>query len=187
MSTPEDFPLQPDKDGITRLPDGSGFFTASFPLPADHWLTADAGPIDIPPMRFRMGADDPRRKPLERIIREAGKYAYRAASMRGTLDEIDPDALLQNLVVAFCGYHTDDGLSASFPESNPSKPPPLYAGGIPDSPDKLPYWAWYTEEGRLVCKCAVCGKVYDSFVEASELIDAKIEGSYCRGSLSCCP
>ena len=44
-------------------------------------------------------------------IRRAGKYAVRATTMNGKDTDLDPDALLQNLVVGFLGYWTKDGLS----------------------------------------------------------------------------
>jgi hypothetical protein len=38
------------------------------------------------------------------LIRAAGKYAVRCATMNGKEMDFDPDALLQNLVVGFLGY-----------------------------------------------------------------------------------
>lgn len=89
------------------LPDGSGFAVASFPLPKDHWLYAEGH--DDPPMPFKRGTDDPERKDWEEKIRAAGKYAIRGATSNGKLEDFDPDALLQNLVVGMLGYHTPDG------------------------------------------------------------------------------
>jgi hypothetical protein len=91
-----------------RLPDGSGFATASFELPKDHWIYGDA---QRPPMTMRTGTDHPRRKELEQLVREAGKYAVRSATRSGKDDDFDPDALLQNLIVGLFGYHTSDGLT----------------------------------------------------------------------------
>lgn len=106
------------------LPDGSGTATVSFPLPTDHWIYGDPsvenkgdgwsyGP---PPMPLRMGVKS---APIHNMTREmwadalrkAGKYAIRAATMKGKETDFDPDAMLQNLVVGFLGYWTDDGLS----------------------------------------------------------------------------
>ena len=53
------------------LPDGSGFCTASFPLPKNHWLTAEGH--NEPPMTFQMGTDNPERKEWEKKIKEAAK------------------------------------------------------------------------------------------------------------------
>jgi hypothetical protein len=101
------------------LPDGSGFATMSIPLPKDHWLT-QAG-RNIPPMPFRLGTEEdglnllPKirtREEFAQLIRAVGKYAYRASSMNGKETDIDPDALLQNLVVGFLGYWTPNGLSS---------------------------------------------------------------------------
>lgn len=116
------------------LPDGSGFATASFPLPKDHWLYAEPekrGTVryDAPPMPLRMSSGDylitaisgahttaHTSMPLTKeqaaeMIRMVGKWAYRASSNNGKIDDIDPDALIQNLVVGFLGYWTDDGLT----------------------------------------------------------------------------
>jgi len=121
-------------DECAKLPDGSGFATMSMPLPKNHWLYAHElnGAFLTPPMRFRMGADDLAvvvvgpgrdgeaeqsrcttftRHELAQLIREAGMYAYRASSDCGKFEDMDPDAFLQNLVVALVGYHTEDGRS----------------------------------------------------------------------------
>ena len=91
---------------MNKLPDGSGFFTASLPLPTTHWLYAPAPDgwneerdcaIDLP-------------KPIlthaqrEAVI-AAVRYAVRGATMRGTELDFDPDALVQNAVVALCGFY----------------------------------------------------------------------------------
>lgn len=88
------------------LPDGSGFATASFPLPDDHWIYGKT-PLN-PPAPLRMGTG-PLRDALAHEIREAGKYAYLAAEMSD--DGHDPDAFLQNLVVGLLGYWTEHGYS----------------------------------------------------------------------------
>jgi hypothetical protein len=100
------------------LPDGSGFATMSFPLPKDHWIYANDGTYDAPPMTLRdawIHADGPYRETMRRAlaekIREGGRYAVRSATMKGTEMDFDPDALIQNLVVGLLGYWTEDGLS----------------------------------------------------------------------------
>jgi hypothetical protein len=92
------------------LPDGSGAAVMSMPLPKDHWLTKE-GWNEVSPAPFLMGTDDPRRKEWAEKIREAGKYAYRCATANGKEEDIDPDALLQNLVVGMLGVWTPDGKS----------------------------------------------------------------------------
>jgi hypothetical protein len=88
------------------LPDGSSFFTGSFPLPADHWLYAK--PVE--------GWDDVRNCSPERplpILTEqlrpqvvaALRYAIRAATQNGKIEDFDPDALVQSAVVALCGNY----------------------------------------------------------------------------------
>jgi hypothetical protein len=93
---------------IDSLPDGSGFATASFPLPKDHWLTASGW--NEPPMPMRIGISSERNKLAEQI-REAGKYAIRASTMNGAEIDFDPDAMLQNMIVGLLGYWTEDGTS----------------------------------------------------------------------------
>jgi hypothetical protein len=92
------------------LPDGSGFAVMSMPLPSHHWLTQPGH--NTPPMPFRKGTDDPTRQQWADAIREAGRYAVRCATMNGTEDDFDPDALVQNLVVGMLGYFTPDGFSS---------------------------------------------------------------------------
>jgi hypothetical protein len=93
------------------LPDGSGFATASFPLPDDHWTnTMDALGLE-PPMGMRMGTDNPDRYTVARHLRDAAKYAYIATGIAELGEGHDPDAFLQNLVVGLLGYHTPDGKS----------------------------------------------------------------------------
>lgn len=99
-----------------RLPDGSGFAVMSLPLPSDHWIYTESGE---PPVPFRTGTDAEiviggkvlTRTEFAACIREAGKYAVRAATMSGKDMDFDPDALLQNLVVGVMGYWTPDGTS----------------------------------------------------------------------------
>ena len=104
-----------------RLPEGSGAAVVSFPLPDNHWLTAEHE--NVPPMPFRMGTDDPRRTEWKNAIRDAGKYAVRCATMNGADNDFDPDALVQNLVVGMIGYFTPDGFSSDA-WANPEQPTP---------------------------------------------------------------
>jgi hypothetical protein len=123
------------------LPDGSGFAMMSMPLRKDHWIygakeseTRQVGDdskcrYEPPPMIIRMGAQDEMffgvrgngqvkempfiltKEQFAELIRKAGRYAVRAATMKGEEMDFDPDALLQNLVVGFLGYWTENGLS----------------------------------------------------------------------------
>jgi len=129
------------------LPDNSGFAIMETPLRADHWLYGDRsmerkvceGPDgedvfhEPPPMPLRMGRKDMiaievghRRDVLDRdemadMIRMAGKYAVRCATMKGKEMDFEPDALLQNLVVGFLGYWTGDGLTGTDEWANPER------------------------------------------------------------------
>lgn len=91
----------------TELPDGSGFFTGTFPLPKDHWLYAEED--NVPPMLLQCGTANPYRAKIEEAVREGVKYAIRASTMNGQDDDFDPDALVQNAIVGVVGYFTSDG------------------------------------------------------------------------------
>lgn len=90
---------------VTRLPDGSGCFVDSFPLPKDHWLYKEVGE---PPMPLQMGMS-PERREHEQLLRAAAEYAVRSATRSGTISDFDPDALVQALLVGVFGYCTVDG------------------------------------------------------------------------------
>ncbi len=95
----------------TKLPDGSGFFTGSMPLPENHWLYAEPKGYEPPPMPMRMGTDDPHREEVKQMLTQAGRYALRASTLKGQDSDWDPDAVIQNLVVGLLGYNTPDGRS----------------------------------------------------------------------------
>jgi hypothetical protein len=101
-------------ESIGVLPDGSGWATASFPLPKNHWIYEPTGE---PPTPFIVGTDPAelkfgmtRAEWVERV-RAAGKYAVKASTMSGKEMDFDPDAMLQNLVVGLLGYWTPSGVS----------------------------------------------------------------------------
>lgn len=89
---------------MNELPDGSGFFVASLPLPKHHWLYAprckewDAErdtTADTPhPILTHEQRD---------AVVAAMRYAIRGATMCGQEQEFDPDALVRNAVYALCG------------------------------------------------------------------------------------
>jgi len=106
-----------------QLPDGSGLAVMSFPLPKDHWSTANPDEFGVPPMGLRLGTDSTEHHRMCEIIRAAGRYAYRASTMNGKEPDLDPDALIQNFIVGLLGVHTPDGLSSDTWE-NPSPVPP---------------------------------------------------------------
>jgi hypothetical protein len=119
------------------LPDDSGFAIMSMPLPKDHWSLVDPEKPNVPPMRFRMGErarifidgfgnefeSGLTRQDFAQIIREAGRYAYRCATMNGKEPDLDPDALIQNLVVALLGYWINNGLSSDEGANPPTEKP----------------------------------------------------------------
>jgi hypothetical protein len=120
-------------ESADTLPDGSGFATMSLPLPETHWIyeTTKDGWSLPPPMVFRMASGLARQRMAEKIW-EAGRYAVRGATMNGKAMDFDPDALVQNLVVAMLGYHTEDGLTSDT-WANPDPVPPLHNEVLPVS------------------------------------------------------
>jgi hypothetical protein len=87
-----------------ELPDGSGFFVASLPLPEDHWLYAP-GCTEWDSERDT-SADTPH--PIldnsqSEAVKEAIRWAVRGATMNGTEPDFDPDALVLNAAYALCG------------------------------------------------------------------------------------
>ena len=85
------------------LPDGSAFFIASLPLPKDHWLYA-------PMSEWDKGRDDFAETPhpilsrdQQEAVRNAARYAIRTATMCGTVQDFDPDAMVLQFVYALCG------------------------------------------------------------------------------------
>jgi len=86
-----------------ELPDGSGFFVSSIPLPKDHWLYA---PISDGWDNERECSPDTPIPVLDytycEAVRNAVRWAVRGATMNGTIIDFDPDALVQNAVSALC-------------------------------------------------------------------------------------
>ncbi len=99
-------PLRPGGPGVV-LPDGSGAFVASWPLPKDHWLYDERRSEPPMPMRVGEGAE---RDVRAQQVRSAARFAIRAATMNGKEPDFDPDALVQNMVIGLLGYWTADGL-----------------------------------------------------------------------------
>lgn len=81
----------------------------SLPLPPDHWIYESNQPE--PPMPWRTGTADPLHGQMTAQVRNAAKWALRAATMNGKEPDFDPDAVVQNMVIALLGYFTPDGLS----------------------------------------------------------------------------
>lgn len=107
-----------ENDDVTVLPDGSGFAIVSFPLQRSHWIFQKGadGFSAPPPMPFRIGVGKAATFTLTREefadrIWAAAKYAVCGATMHGAMNDFDPDALCQNMVVGMLGYWTNDGLS----------------------------------------------------------------------------
>src|SRR3972149_9877267 len=96
-------------DEVGFFPDGSGFATASFPLPPDHWPHKPG--YNVPPMPMRVGTG-PERDRLAAQISEAARYAVRVTTVNGEDNDYDPDAWGQNMIVGLLRYSTQDGLRA---------------------------------------------------------------------------
>jgi hypothetical protein len=103
------------------LPDGSGAAVMSMPLPSGHWLTSDHA--NVPPMPWRIGTGR-ERDAMASNIQAAARYAVRAATLNGSENDFDPDAMVQNFLVGMLGYWTQDGTSSDA-WANPEPLPPL--------------------------------------------------------------
>lgn len=94
--------LAPNGPGVI-LPDGSGAFVASWPLPKDHWLYAEGDNEPPSPIPIPVGSTY---TDLVTDIRAAARYAVRGATMNGTVRDFDPDALVLNVIVGLIGART---------------------------------------------------------------------------------
>lgn len=115
--------------------DDHAFLTASFPLPKDHWIYQEP---NVPPMPMRMGCENPGRQEMTGKIVAAARYAVRGATDSGRIDDFDPDALVQNMVIGLLGYWTPDGLSVVDLRANPDPVPVEVRGLVCDEPVKPP-------------------------------------------------
>jgi len=91
---------------VTVLPDGSAFSVASYPLPADHWSTAEvmSGEAMTGPCSGTACPPESRvQRYLYAQLQLASRVGYRGASMKGKVSDIDPDALTQNIGYAMLG------------------------------------------------------------------------------------
>lgn len=95
-----------DLSGVTVLPDGSAFATMSYKLPEGHWSTAEILEGEKMTGECSNMACPPEsrvQRYLSAQIELATKVGYRGASMCGKIDDIDPDALTQNVCFALLG------------------------------------------------------------------------------------
>ena len=91
-------------EGMVELPDGSGCFVGSLPLPKDHWLYAPN--CQVWDAERDTSADTP--VPILGVehwpdVIAAMQYAIRGATWNGTVVDFDPDALAKNAAYALCG------------------------------------------------------------------------------------
>lgn len=91
-----------DRREVTVLPDGSACDVIVLPLPENHWMYEPIGECPYPTLGESGDALGIRRALTERI-RTAGRYAIKAATSSGKEMDFDPDALLQNFVLALMG------------------------------------------------------------------------------------
>lgn len=91
-----------DREGIevalgetaVLLPDGSGCFVASYPLPSDHWIYGDEAQSAPDPCLAR----EERKK-----VMAAARWAIKASTGNGQDMDFDPDAMAINFTYALCG------------------------------------------------------------------------------------
>ena len=77
-----------------ELPDGSGCFTGSLPLPKDHWLYTTVSDGDPEPILSHDLRDE---------LQSRVRLAVCAATFNGKENDFDPDALVQNVLFNLCG------------------------------------------------------------------------------------
>ena len=92
---------------VTKLTDQDGMFVASWPLPKDHWLYTESD--NEPPMGMLMGTNDPQRAELQKHVVAAVRYAYKVNTRNGTDLDLDPDSLVNDVVIGLMGWYTPDG------------------------------------------------------------------------------
>ena len=98
------FIVEKKEGDFNVLPDGSAFFTASFPLPKDHWLYAPQCDKWDDVRGTRADTPYPILGTIHReSVIKALRYAVRGATMCGKEMDFDPDALVLNAVYALCG------------------------------------------------------------------------------------
>jgi len=125
----------------TVLPDGSAFFTASLPLPKDHWLYAprcaewDTERDTTTDTPYPILNNSHRHAVIAAI-----RYAVRGATMCGQEMDFDPDALAMNAVYALCGPATGRVLPADGAQAQ-SVPA---TGAQPDMRAELEAYSWRT-------------------------------------------
>lgn len=85
---------------ITILPDGSGFFVGSLPLPKNHWIFDDVNEVPNP-NALNM---------LRSTIINAARYAIRSSTMHGKEMDFDPDAMVSNFLIGMLGRNSDDNV-----------------------------------------------------------------------------
>ncbi len=98
----------------TALPDGSGFFTASWPLPKDHWLYSKTDEKPPAPMLTQTRLETvaaPTYGTMRAKIYAAVKHVYRSATAQGTDLDIDPDALCIDLANVLIGTPGSVGIN----------------------------------------------------------------------------
>lgn len=110
---------------VTLLPDGSAFATASWPLPADHWLYCD-GEEQAKHEQAMFGSLplDPGECADRGQVRRATRIALRKATENGKAADYDPDCVVQQLVLALFG---PDALAEEALVIEKQEPP----GGMP--------------------------------------------------------
>ena len=82
---------------MQELPDGSGCFTMSLPLPKDHWIYRQEFHVPHPcvPSYWRT------------VVAEQVKHALWSCTQRGNDMDFDPDAVVMTACNNILGYHSE--------------------------------------------------------------------------------
>lgn len=85
---------------VDLIPEGDKLTLNSY-----HWLYLPGE--DIPPIPFKMAYTHPWRKHVIAGIKKSAKYALRAATDNGRINDFDPDAVVQLMVKGMIGPDAD--------------------------------------------------------------------------------
>ena len=139
-------PKEPEAAAPAVLPDGSACFTTSTALPKDHWVYRDyeakSGCI------FNMCFSSSLSRPPGDLVRPFLREAVRRTTNYGKITDIDPDAMVQNLIIALYGNGP--------PPQAPPKPPEAAAPVLyRDWPEDFEF-----ENGKHTNYCCECTRLF---------------------------
>lgn len=111
---------------VVPIPNGDAFLAQNQISSPDHWIHVRGthGITPPPPMPLRMGLG-PKRDVFQEKVRDAARWAVKAATGNGYDMRIDAEDTVNCFIVALIGYETETGLGVS-PWENPDPIPPEF-------------------------------------------------------------